>query len=156
VKALTFFQPDAERVLRGMLRLDQRRTYDPYRGLLAVHAGSSQAWLNRFPVYGLELTPQTPFGALVGVVQLAAVFRPGQVDRVLSARPDLLWLLRERLEGPYCYLLLAPQRFVYPVPCRGQPGVWEIPAELESQIPLTVAADGSPPAGAPTHGGQLC
>ena len=131
--ALTFYQPDAERVLAGELRVDSRRFWAPVQGPLLVHAGRCRDWCARYEPARID---ELPFGSLVGLVTVAAAYHVHQVERAVGACPELLWLLRQTPTGPYAYALTRPWRFELPLAYRGSPGFFHVNAGDVAGQPL--------------------
>ena len=126
-----------------------------YTGPLLLHAGKSRDWMRLSSSgafeeqYGLPVGDMA-FGALVGIVELAGMFRTN--TRALSlvgrippaARTRWPWLTsHEHAEGPHCLVLENIRRFVEPIPCRGMQGLFDVPDELvAAAIAAAVTVDG--------------
>jgi hypothetical protein len=138
VKALTICQPYAELILRGLKRVENRKWPTGHRGALLIHAGKNRDWLELDPTgtydehYGIFLT-EMQFGFVVGVCQVRGCIHknlrsPIRDRLVLEAWP---WLAdHEHAEGPYCWILEDARRFEHPIPLRGQPGLFDVPARV--------------------------
>ena len=117
MKALSFYQPRAEQVVRGEKTLDVRSWQVSYRGPLTVHASSKRRDA-RCRALGFE--PETlAYGALIGTVE---------VDDINPLDEEAYDLLRGQhlLDAPFpgapCYgwYLTSPCRFEAPIPYRGR------------------------------------
>ena len=130
MRTLTVCQPYAELILRGLKRVENRAWPIDYRGAILLHAGKSEKFFTA-DNYGIPREAMA-FGAVVGVAQLRGCIRcrtaRGFDSAVLEAWP---WLDgHEHAEGPYCWILEDVFRFAEPVPYRGMPGIFDIPAGL--------------------------
>jgi hypothetical protein len=134
MKALTICQPYASLIvgwdgirLDDLKRVENRPRPYSHQGPLLIHAGLSTSWLN---TWDGVLPPTMPFGALLGIVDVAACL-PITTIRCLTDGTPLSWLKRHRhASGPYCLVLERPRRFLTPIPRRGQVGLFEVPEEV--------------------------
>jgi len=139
MKALCVLQPWAWAIIHGGKRIENRTWRTSYRGPLLIHAARSQRLFGR----GLPLEPVGPerlfvpqaqlrselpglppleqlaFGAVIGVVELR------EVMPLESVHPGPF------VEGPECWILAEPRAFARPVPCRGMPGLFEVPGLIQ-------------------------
>jgi hypothetical protein len=122
MKALTVCQPYAELIARGEKPIENRTWYTPYRGLLAIHAGKSHAWLDHDD---LTKYPDMAFGAIVATATL--------VDCVRLARLPARLVGHEHANGPWCWILDDVRR-IDPVAARGAQGIWEWVAENQEPV----------------------
>jgi len=176
MRALTICQPYAELIMRGEKRVENRKWPTSYRGALLIHAGKNREWLELDETEKFDESYNIPlaemdFGKIVGVVQLRGCIhlqRGGRFDPlIIEAWP---WLDdHEHAEGPVCFILEDAFRFSQPIPYRGLPGLFDIPAgivavglseamearkakhELESRS--SRGGDGAAGAGTSTYGG---
>lgn len=123
MKALSFFQPRAEQVVRGEKVLDIRSYTAAYRGRLAVHA-SSERRDARCRALGFD-PGALAYGALVGSVELTEITALDR-DAFEALRPG--HLLESDFPGEPCYgwRLSDPRRLAQPVPCRGRMRLFEV------------------------------
>lgn len=110
MKALTIAQPYAELIASGEKRVENRGWRTPYRGLLAIHAGKSRAWLTP------DSDPDVPFGAFVAVAELRAVVPVGELPAALRGHAHAF--------GPWCWLLGRVVRLPRPLPAKGYQTIW--------------------------------
>jgi len=123
VKALSFHQPRAEQIIRGVKTVDIRTWQVQYRGPLAVHASSKQRDA-RCRLLGFD--PDTlDYGALIGAVELAEIV---SLDEETYAALRKEHLLDIPFPGSPCYAwrLANPQRFDVPIPYRGRMRLFEV------------------------------
>ncbi len=146
MRAITICQPYAELIIAGKKRVENRTW--PKCGLdyivicsngpLLIHAGKSREWLDTWHT----LPDRMDFGAIIGMVELAGI-----VHRDSTLAPK--WFeYHEHVEGPVCWILKNPRRFVEPIPYRGQQRIWQVPDEIYAPANLL------PPPEA--HGGARC
>ena len=130
-KAITVCQPWAWAIIHGPKRVENRRWYTSYRGLLLIHTGKSRDWLFKGPrdwssLYGIEFPNDEDlvFGAVIGSVDLVACVsvQDARSGRLAKQWP---WLAEHPfVEGPWCFVLQNPE----PSPayfCRGELGLWD-------------------------------
>lgn len=134
LKGLTICQPYAHLIITPQeqlpppytaKRVENRRWFTPYRGLLAIHAGKGRSYLGPSDE---EALPGMIYGAVVGVAELTAIVR---LDGRLP--PGLHWVREhEHAEGPFCWVLDNVRRLREPYPLRGQLGLFdlEVPIDL--------------------------
>lgn len=140
MKALSIRQPWAELIVRGIKDVENRGWKTGYRGLLVVHASKTMTAKEyrlaaRFILQRDVVPPprdKLPLGAIVGVVRLAWI----------AATSRSPW----HVHGQWAWELRDPQRLDRPIPCKGQLGLWDVPAEavaqLEAQLPGLRSGDG--------------
>lgn len=135
MKCLTINQPYAALIITpasempsvpGPKRVENRRWGTTYRGPLLIHAGKSRAWERG---WNPALLPPLVYGAIVGVAELQDCVPLN----VLKKSPQLddsryEWVLTHpHTEGPVCWILASVERFVTPIPWRGQQGLFDVP-----------------------------
>lgn len=134
MKALTISQPWADLIARVEKWVENRNWSTPYRGPLAIHAGSGTHYLTR------QQLQQYTTGAIVATAELVAcvdVGRPTDQDRQELARVGLdleQLFLHTYCEGPFAWVLqdIRPAAEPYFIP--GRQGLWEfdLAAAVES------------------------
>lgn len=125
MKGLTICQPYAELIARGEKPIENRSWPTRYRGLLAIHAGKSRAWMDHDDA---RRYPDMPFGAIVAVARLVG---SPELQRDSDWRPEWRHLRdHEHANGPFCWILEEVRRLDHPVPFRGAQGLWDVPADL--------------------------
>lgn len=110
LRALTIRQPWASLIIHGLKDVENKPQRTTRRGTLVVHAGLAVD-KEGMSEYG-HLLPPTAYvrGAAIGLVDILHVVTDSSSR---WAEPGL-----------YHWVLAAPRRFVEPVPCRGQLGLW--------------------------------
>jgi activating signal cointegrator 1 len=133
MKAISLWQPWASGLVDGRKKHETRSWSTRHRGPLAIHAS-----LTVDGEGAARITPETtsfPVGAILGVVDLAGVFRMTQA--IIDTQTEL-----ERAWGDW-----RPNRFAWtlrpivwldePIPAKGKQGLWEWD---ETQHPHVAAA----------------
>lgn len=158
MKALTLTQPYATLIAIGAKQIETRGQKTAHRGEIAIHAGA-----NLRPVGGhtgyIELRQSEPFesvlraagyqpgndlplGAVVAVADLWECF-PIRMEGPIACyqREGIWWSVsaQERAfgdfsTGRYGYMLRTVRRLKQPVPCRGMPGMFDLPADVERAV----------------------
>lgn len=145
MKALTIQQPYAAMICLpdedpDAKRVENRTWRTSYRGPLLIHASKSRA---RLESEDLERWPHMAFGAIVAVAQLVGCVDVCLSEGRLGPRPlppewanrKWPWLAAHRhTEGPVCWVLQEVRRLAEPVPCKGEPGLWDPPAWLLAAV----------------------
>jgi len=161
MKALSFHQPRAEQVVRGIKTLDIRSWRVNYRGLLAVHA-SRKRRDERCRALGFE--PEgLVYGALIGTVEVTDIV---PLDEETYEALRTRHLLADPFPGAPCYgwQLANPRRFEVPIPYRGRMRLFNVhlPDEagdgasgqtLKREVPVAAMSyrAGLPPEPDPEH-----
>lgn len=131
VHVLSIRQPWAWLIVHGWKRHENRTWRTPYRGPLAVHAGSlldrpGLEWVRRHcPDIPLPEPRDFPKGAIVGAVELVTCESDLAGVRGAAGMADLRFI-----EGPYVFTLARPRSLLYPIPARGRLGIYTVPREL--------------------------
>jgi len=157
MKALTLTQPWALLVAIGAKRFETRSWNTAYRGPLAIHAAKSLD-----PVGGegglRELCWSEPFASVLAPYDYEFLLRKtrGTIVAVGSlydtfTSDDAAWLLRESYsyraqagEHELAFGNYEPGRFAFqltrlvpldePISCRGQLGLWDVPADIAADL----------------------
>lgn len=143
MKALTFWRPWSDAIVRGPKRCENRGWPPPDRMLgeyIAIHAGKRYQrgewpWPDGFEPPAEADSPQ----GIVGVARIrgALDLRRGRALMYLETVDELQ--VADRLDeldrdpwwaGP-CGWLLDEVVAIEPVPCRGAQGLWNLPADVE-------------------------
>ena len=114
MKAVTICQPYADMIARGEKPIENRTWPTAYRGPLAIHAGTSRAWLEADDE---AERPGMAFGAIVATAQLVDCVRVAELPPELRNHHEA--------NGPWCWILTGIEPLEPPCPCRGARGVWE-------------------------------
>ncbi len=121
MKALTICQPYAELIARGDKVIENRTWPTNHRGVIAIHAGKSRAWLGdedeEAALYAVDVRA-IPFGAIVATARIAGCYRVNNLPADLVDN--------EHANGPWCWVLRDVKR-CEPYPIRGAQGLWDLP-----------------------------
>ena len=120
MKALTISQPYANLIACGEKQVENRKWWTPYRGPLAIHAGSGTQYLTKS-----ELADYLT-GCVIAVGQLIDCVRYATLEETY---PELLG--NAHAIGPWCWIIIDVQR-IDPVPMKGALGLWECEAPIYS------------------------
>lgn len=127
MNALTICQPYAHLIAEGEKRVENRKWYTRYRGLLAIHAGKSREWLD-LDDEGLDdsgyAVNEMAFGAVVAIAELIDCL---SIAEIRSGRWDekYPWIKNHlHTEGPFCFVLGNVLKLKRPIPVSGAQGLW--------------------------------
>lgn len=127
MRAITICQPYAELIAAGIKRVENRRWFTSWHGVIAIHAGKSKSWLDSYD----PLPARMDFGAVIAIGRLITCLH---VDKIKSGEPlpaGLEWLrTHEHVEGPWCFVLADVERIVRPIAISGKQGWWDFDARL--------------------------
>ncbi len=127
MKAITILQPFAHAIAVGEKRVENRSWPTTHRGELAIHAGKSR---RRVTAEDECRWPDMAFGAVVAVAELTDCIALADLEDAVAEKPSLAWLLTHRhVEGPIIWVLANVRRLAEPIPCLGQQGLFDLPAE---------------------------
>lgn len=138
MKALTICQPFASLICLPdehplAKRVENRTWPTSYRGPLLIHAGKSQAWMNRNDEYDIPLSEMS-FGAIVGVCNLVGCVNVNGMSDCMRATAAWPWLeTHMHTEGPYCFVLTDCRRFENPIAYRGAQGFFDVPEAIVAE-----------------------
>lgn len=140
MRALTLWQPWAQAVILGLKDVENRPWPIPPSFVgqrVAIHAGlrmDRDGFFERLAKLPAELRNEVeskvigaslhalPLGAILGTVE----FGKPQSDASAWTSP---WAT-----GPWVWPVKAPHRLSEPIPCKGQMGLWRVPAKIERQL----------------------
>jgi len=146
MKALTISQPYASLIASGEKWVENRSWFTPYRGPLAIHAGSGTQYLTKSQLR------EYPTGVVIAVCRLAACIKFGPHDITEAAVliqgttktvADLMG--HEHAEGPWCWILEDVQKLGDHVKCGGHLGLWECTRDMLCEIVRQESLTPSPP-----------
>lgn len=114
-------------VMFGGKTIENRTWSTDHRGPLAVHASASRAGLDEdreavARLTGLDLPDEIDFGAVIGAVDLLAIFPASEFDRMSA--PHARWCFRDNFLWAF-----ADPRPCVPLDVKGKLRLWEFPAE---------------------------
>lgn len=132
LRAITIRQPWIHHILRGEKRLENRSWQPPTLPIiLALHAAKSPDMEDyREALSELEGDPTTltTMGAIVGLIQ---------VGKIHTRRRDVPTGQKDWWGGPCAWEIERVVPLATPVPCKGQLGLWTVPANIRSKLVLT-------------------
>lgn len=130
MKALSIRQPWAELIMQGRKTIELREWRTTHRGLLAIQAGK-QVDTASCRRHGLN-SDALPRGVIVGTVE---------VVEMVDFDPELWDALRDQHLHPgpgpgnwRGWRLRNPRRLEEPIPCRGLPGLFQVPEDIVERI----------------------
>lgn len=141
-RALTVHQPWAWAIIIGVKPVENRSRRFNYRGNLLIHAGQQEEthMVDQVLEMIAEETStavsllrnayrqQAARGAIIGAIT---------VTDCVTAHPSR-WFT-----GPHALVLERPQRAYRPVPCRGQLGLWQPPADVLAALEIPGYTEGA-------------
>lgn len=120
----------------GIRGLGKICRHDPFSSVLREHGVMNER--------GFIRAGAMPRGAIVAVAELVSVWKTHLIPDVLTLEwgtRDGTWRMtpQERAFGDYtpgrhAWLLAEVRRLPEPIPCKGALSLWEVPAEVETQI----------------------
>jgi len=128
MRALVIQQPWAWAIFHAnpRKRYENRNWQTGHRGPLAIVAGKAvdridfgTGWLED---HGMMPPFDFPLGVVVGVVQQTGCVPSSEVSPREAAHIYA--------EGPWCHVYDRPMPLQVPIPCRGFPGMFDLPEEL--------------------------
>ena len=126
MKALTISQPYASLIASGEKWVENRSWFTPYRGQLAIHAGSGTQYLTKSQLR------EYPTGVVIAVCRIVACVELERHDmtesdvRISETTKTVADLLQHKYtEGPWCWILEDIKKLVDAVPCGGHLGLWD-------------------------------
>jgi hypothetical protein len=128
MRAITIWQPYAERVADGRKTVENRVWRTHYRGPLAIHAGHKHE-----PGFG-----HMQSGVIIAVAELVAVHRSNDVDmcKCSSIAGAHFYVVNRAGEhvAAWHWMLERVRRLSEPIEARGKPGLWHLPGELARKL----------------------
>lgn len=130
MKCLAVQQPFAHLLGSGAKRIENRTWGTSYRGPVLIHASKAQPsreCLDRW--FNLPVT--LPLGAIVAVVELVDVVRPGgyrrhEFERDPHAEPGFVWWVFEQARA-----------LTEPIPMQGRLGLYDVPDQVLTEEVLS-------------------
>jgi hypothetical protein len=138
IRGLTLLQPWAGLVALGAKRIETRSWRNPYRGLVAIHAGRGRAADPLFvdvcaaAGYVAATAPSVIHarGAVVAIARIADM-----VPAATHAYPSLMeFRLGDYSPGRWAWLLEDLRPLDQFVECRGLQGLWPLPRDVERAV----------------------
>lgn len=134
IQALTVQQPWASCIAAGGKTIENRPWITKHRGMLAIHAGkvTDPKGIDDGRVRALlgvgahRVLPELPHGVIVAVVRLVGIHHTVRV-MPLCCRP---WGEHQQ----YHWELQGAQRLTRTVPCRGWPGLFDLPDDVAAAV----------------------
>jgi len=133
MKVLTVCQPYAHLLCLDehdpdKKKVENRKWGTPHRGLILIHAGKSESFLNSYS----PLPENMSFGAIIGagVLEDCVHYVPGKQPPHRYG-----WLAdHKHAEGPTCWIIPAVYAFKEPVFCSGAQGLWTLTGDAVQQV----------------------
>lgn len=133
LSAISLWQPWSTLAAMGAKKYETRHWYTPHRGLLVIHAAKrwtqeqiDYCWQEPFRTtlkgLGFVALEQIPRGALLGVVNLTAVYK---TENVTVSETE--WAFGNYSPGRYAWKLEGARPFPKPIPYRGRQGFFNVP-----------------------------
>ena len=133
MKAITISQPFADLIATGQKWVENRTWPTPYRGPLAIHAGSGKQYLTTAELAGYVTGAIVATCDLVACVELDSIRANTRADchqlEVSGISREQL-LAHEHAEGPWCWVLSEVRPVAEPVPIKGQQKLWDVPDDV--------------------------
>ncbi len=124
LRCLSVRQPWAWAICTGGKTIENRTWQTPYRGLIAIHAGSSTSDIKTVARAnpGVSMAPLTT-GAIIGVVEVVDVtpLNPSLEDNPFAC-------------GPYCWKLSGGRLLKKPVSAKGKLNLFKLSAKLSAEV----------------------
>lgn len=124
MKAITVHNPYGWAIIAGHKTVENRSWPTSYRGILAIHSGSSDNWLHEgidfFKSLGVDLPSSYMRGKIIGVVDLVECAELKLIKKSKRGPHHF---------GPFCFSLANPRPLANPVPARGMPGMFDVQAD---------------------------
>lgn len=136
MKAISLLQPWASLIVMGAKQFETRSWGTKHRGMLLIHASQSMKPVNRelnmdfqqeFFHLQIPKYEDLPFGAIIGKVYLANVFKTQVIANSLS---DQEKAFGDFTYGRYAWELKQPVMFEKPIPYKGSLSLWDFPDSL--------------------------
>lgn len=157
MKALSLTQPWATLVAIGAKKIETRSWSSPYRGILAIHASKGfPGWAKEYvwePVFLKylrqnkaghddvhQVVRELPLGKIVALAKLDRCLptnRNGSLFNLHDIQPERgtdEYAFGDYSAGRYMWLLKDIIALPEPVPCKGALSLWDVPADIETQI----------------------
>jgi hypothetical protein len=139
--ALTVHQPWAWLIARGIKELETRSWGTKHRGELAIHASVSHVGKDMIfgPAIDALLRGQTlQYGCIIAVARLAEVYACADDALRHAFNPEREWAMGHFTCAPEpkrsYWLLSNPIMVKPPIICRGNQGLWKVPARVEKAV----------------------
>ena len=142
MKVLSLLQPWASLVIMGAKKYEVRSWQTAYRGPLLIHASAAKPTRREKQLFEqadyfktfIQNTDWLPYGALIGKVDLAAVYSTDWLLQHLEEDPQHHWpqelAFDDYSPGRYAWKLEQPVPLAYQLPVKGTLGLWEYKGEF--------------------------
>ena len=131
MNAITLMQPRAEQTMRAEHPVISHNFKPTQPGRILIHASRNREWLK----LNSKETVDYPSGLAVAEMNFGEIIGAADVidcvPRTRQIIPNAIqrkypWLRTNPLAtGPYVWILANLVRFAVPIPCGGQPGLWQ-------------------------------
>jgi hypothetical protein len=138
MRVLTVRQPWAWAIIHGGKDIENRvrNIAGDYRGPVAIHAGLADYEQDNIgsrthrAAHGTETETRMDFGAIIGVVDLVDVHKPGESWKDDESGFCSAWAER----GAFHLELENPRPLAHPIPFKGALGLRTLPADVEAAV----------------------
>jgi activating signal cointegrator 1 len=136
IGTISLHQPYASLVVAGIKTIETRGWYTKHRGLMLIHAAKRRITKNTCPFLDLGAPEiharkaELPFGAIIGVVEIADVVKSEDAPLVWR---DQNWCGDFR-PGRFCWILTHARAFKAPIFTPGRQNFWSYDIDLEKHL----------------------
>lgn len=137
MKIISVRQPWASAIVQGIKPVENRSWVTNYRGQVLIHAGVSRRdlkHLNCTPLDQYADSLDLTFGAIIGLARIIDCVPLSDLPASLRGNPFA--------SGPYCWILEDARAIESPIPCRGQLGLFNAPADIVRSLGLEQSSTG--------------
>jgi hypothetical protein len=146
MKALSLLQPWATLIMLGYKQFETRSWVTKHRGPLAIAASAGKpAWAREACAPGTDLGQLLdnhgltfdglPRGAVLGVCRVNSMHKMDKTWDLVLGEVELA--CGDYTNGRVAWALSHVQAFATPIPCKGALSLWQVPAKVETQFPLS-------------------
>lgn len=142
LRAISLWQPWATGMALGLKGNETRGFATKHRGEIAIHAAKcwkpeQRAFAEMMRARGILPWDNLPFGAIVAVVDISAVWPTGPNVHLVCG-DEIAW--GDYGPSRYAWATNNLRRLREPVACKGQQGMWALAPEIEAAVRERLAA----------------
>jgi hypothetical protein len=144
MKAISLLQPWASLIMLGYKSYETRSWATKHRGPLAIAASAGKQGREActpssdiaimLANHGLTFD-DLPRGAVLGVCEVDSMHKMDETWDLVLGEVELA--CGDYTNGRVAWAMSNVQAFATPIPCKGALSLWEVPAEVEAQFPLS-------------------
>lgn len=135
MKALTIRQPWAWAIMTGLKPLENRSRPFHHRGPLLIHSGLAEETDMVEDMLAIAARQTGTSLALLRNAYSQQAHR-GAILGAVTVKGCVTWHVSEWFFGPHALVLERPRKARYPVHCRGQLGLWQVPADVKAALDI--------------------